>query len=285
MGYAFMRNRLVTFCAPIFLGVVALLSLPNENVGPFNAINPHLIAKLVLALILINLLGRAAANYFGHHAFALTGFLGGFSSSTATIAAMGYLARKDKGLLPASSTAAVLSNVATYLQLMVIIGLTSLDALMHILEPLLIGGAVATLYAILIMKNNPPHKDRPQNYASSTNPAWQALIIATGLSLMMVFVAAFNYWYGHKGINWSAAFSGFVDAHITAVSISNLVAQGQLNADYLRTPVLIALSTNTLMKLVVAVMSGGAPFSCRVIPGLVLMISATWTASLLFPIT
>jgi uncharacterized membrane protein (DUF4010 family) len=108
-------------------------------------------------------------------------------------------------------------------------------------------------------------------------------MIAAGISAMMMLVAVVNHWFGRQGINWSAAISGLVDAHLTAVSVSHLVAEGQLSVDYSSIPILLALSTNTLMKFVVTLVSGGSVFAVRVAPGLVIMLACTWAAYVLLP--
>jgi len=55
-----------------------------------------------------------------------------------------------------------------------------------------------------------------------------------------------------------------------------LVGAGKMTATDAALPVLIALSTNTITKVVVCIFAGGAGFALRVIPGLVLVICAAW---------
>ncbi|UPT89207.1 hypothetical protein HAP41_0000009625 [Bradyrhizobium barranii subsp. apii] len=45
-------------------------------------------------------------------------------------------------------------------------------------------------------------------------------------------------------------------------------------------PVLAALSTNTLSKIVIGWVSGGRSFALRLIPGLILVITAAWAGAI-----
>jgi len=64
------------------------------------------------------------------------------------------------------------------------------------------------------------------------------------------------------------------------VSVSSLNAGGQESVPDSVVAILIALSTNTLTKMVLAFSSGGAPFARRVAPGLLLVAGAAWAGLL-----
>jgi uncharacterized membrane protein (DUF4010 family) len=66
------------------------------------------------------------------------------------------------------------------------------------------------------------------------------------------------------------------DAHATAASAASLMASNKISNVDAVTTILVGLSTNTLMKALVAFKSGGAIYAARIVPGLVLMIVAVW---------
>jgi uncharacterized membrane protein (DUF4010 family) len=92
----------------------------------------------------------------------------------------------------------------------------------------------------------------------------------------MLVSAGLNAWLGAQGILLGAALTGLVDAHATAASAASLMAANKISIDQAVAPILAGLTTNTVMKAVVAFKSGGARYAARIVPGLALMITAVW---------
>ena len=79
----------------------------------------------------------------------------------------------------------------------------------------------------------------------------------------------------------AAGAAGFADAHAIAVSIGSLVAAQKISVAEAVVPILIALSTNTITKIALAVINGGGRYALQVVPGLLLTIAAAWLGWLL----
>ena len=81
----------------VLLAAVALIALPllpDRTLDRWGALNPQLIGRLTVVVLLINAVGYVALRVFGARiGLPVTGFLGGFVSSTATIASLGKRAR------------------------------------------------------------------------------------------------------------------------------------------------------------------------------------------------
>jgi uncharacterized membrane protein (DUF4010 family) len=72
---------------------------PDRYMGPYNAWNPHAIMEFVIAIFSISLVGKLAIHWLGaHYGLLLTGLMGGFASSTATIHTMGMVAKTQPQL-------------------------------------------------------------------------------------------------------------------------------------------------------------------------------------------
>jgi uncharacterized membrane protein (DUF4010 family) len=113
----------------LLLAAAALVILPltpDRTVDPFDAINPRTLWTLAVLMMAINGCGhialRAAGPAFG---LSFAGFASGFVSSTATIAAMGAQARRLPAMRAAAVSGAVLSSLATVLQLALLLAVTS----------------------------------------------------------------------------------------------------------------------------------------------------------------
>jgi uncharacterized membrane protein (DUF4010 family) len=103
-----------------------------------------------------------------------------------------------------------------------------------------------------------------------------AVLFAALISLIVLVTAALNAWLGARGMLLGAALTDFADAHATAASAASLMAATKSTSAQAVVPILIGLSTNTLMKGVVAFKSGGVHHAARIAPGLALMIAAVW---------
>jgi uncharacterized membrane protein (DUF4010 family) len=82
--------------------------------------------------------------------------------------------------------------------------------------------------------------------------------------------------FGQLGVMLTATISGFADAHSSTASIATLAKSGRLPFDAIVGPLLIAISSNSVSKCVVAWVSGGRRFAAYVIPGQVLLTLAMW---------
>jgi len=92
----------------------------------------------------------------------------------------------------------------------------------------------------------------------------------------MLLAAALQQWLGKEGVIAAAAIAGFADTHSAAVAVASLVAAGKLSVNEAVLPILASLTTNTITKIVLAVLSGNWRFISAIIPGLVLVILAAW---------
>ena len=92
----------------------------------------------------------------------------------------------------------------------------------------------------------------------------------------MLLAVALQQWLGKEGVIAAAAIAGFADTHSAAVAVASLVAAGKLSVSEAVLPILASLTTNTITKAVLAVLSGNWRFISAIIPGLVLVILAAW---------
>ena len=269
----------------IFAGatLVVLPLLPDKAFGPYGALNPRTIWIVVVLVMGVSALGYIAVRLMGaRFGLPLAGLASGFISSVATIGAMGARAAKNGNLLRPAVAAAVLSTVATFVQLTVLLAATSTATLMALSVPLACGGAAALLYGgvftVLALRHEVERQDEPGHAFSLRS----ALLFAALLAVILVASAALDDWFGGAGVLAVAGLAGLADTHSPAISVASLVASDKLGADAAVVPILAAVTTNTLTKMVFAVTGGGAAFAVRVIPGLILVLAAAWAGARFF---
>ncbi|MFC3677008.1 MgtC/SapB family protein [Ferrovibrio xuzhouensis] len=262
--------------------LVILPLLPDQAVGPFDVLNPRRIWIVVILVMAIGGTGHIAVRALGaRFGLPLAGFAGGFVSSTATIGAMGAKAAKAPELLATASAGAILSTVATVIQLALLIGATSLAALEALALPLG-GAAVAAIgygaaFTLPVLRR-PPESEPPPG--RPFRPA-TALLFALMLAAILFASAALQAWLGEAGLLLATFLSGFADTHAPAISAAALAGSGHMAPQGAVLPVLAAFSSNTVSKIAFAAAGGGRAFALRVVPGLLLVAAGAWAGWLL----
>lgn len=268
--------------ALIFAAVilVVLPLMPNRYLGPFGAINPHTIWKIVILMMSISAGGYVAVRLLGpRFGLPIAGLASGFVSSTATIGAMGARALQEPALARPAVAGAVLSTVATILQMTAVLAATSRTTLYQMRYPLIASGVAALAYgAVLTIMS--VRQEVPLAAQKGRAFSLKSAIFFAGMIAAMLFLsAALNVWLGRAGVLAAAAVAGFADTHSAAVSVASLVAASKFTARDAVLPILAGLTTNTISKAAVAISTGGRRFAMHIIPGLVIVIAAAWAAA------
>jgi len=269
-------NDLILFSA---IALVVLPLAPDRFMGPFDALNPRAIARLIVLVMAISALGYVAMRVLGpRYGLPLAGFASGFVSSTATIYSMGERASRQESIMSGAVAGAVLSSIATIIQMTIVIGMVQPYLLTALMLPLIFGGVAAGLYGLLffIKRGTASDSKNPNKDVSRAFDLKTAAVFSAIISLVMLVSAGLNAWLGVRGMLLGAAMTGMVDAHATAASAASLMAANKISIDQAVGPILVGLTTNTLMKAVVAFKSGGTRYAARIVPGLALMMIAVW---------
>ena len=273
-----LKDALV-FAAMIF---VVLPLVPNRFIGPFHAINPRTIWVIVILIMTVSAAGYVAVRLMGpRFGLPVAGFASGFVSSTATIAAMGARSEREPPLARSAVAGAVLSTLATIVELAVVLGATNRASLSVLAVPLIAAGTTALLYGILFTVKTLRSEVPLTAQKGRAFSLKAALAFAATIAFMLLLSAALNARMGERGVIVAASAGGFADTHSPAVSVASLVSAGALAPTDTVFPILAALTTNTFSKIILAFSSGGRRFGIQVTPGLVLVIASAWAATLL----
>lgn len=257
--------------------LVVLPLVPDRFIGPYAAINLRTICSLTVLLMAVGAIGHIAVRTLGtRYGYAISAIASGFASSTVTIAAMGHLVSQHPDNIKILSAAAILSNMATVTQVGLILGAVDPALLRHMWGPLLAGAAATALYGVCLMFPKPTTgANQPIKVGGAFNLKLALIVTLTMTGITFVSSVMLSH-FGQVGVMLTATFSGFADAHASTASIATLAKSGQLPFDAIVGPVLIAISSNSVSKCVVAWVSGGRRFAAYVIPGQVLLTLALW---------
>ncbi len=287
------RDALIFFVAAFII----LPLLPDTDLGPFGALNPHRIWTIVVLLTATGWVGYIASRILGpRRGLAITGLAGGFVSGSATTAAMAHRA-KDHQVENDALAAAVLASLSSLLLLSSICWFVSPDVLRALL-PSVIAGAITLLLmagaAILrhsrisgVFHPVPPGVNRLKRSSRveaprvETEPAQTdqepteepitprpfdpkpVLLLTTVLTLALLLGRWGAATFGTAGITAVSALIGLADSHAAALAAAQLQAAGTITTRAAVIGIGAALGANMLVKMLLAFAAGGLRVGAR----------------------
>jgi uncharacterized membrane protein (DUF4010 family) len=264
----------------LLFGAAALVVLPltpDRPVGPLGVLNPRTLWKLVVLVMGISASGYVALRLLGPRlGLPLSGLASGFVSSAATIGVMGRRAAQEPRLRRPAVAGAVLSTVATIVQMVVVLAATSAPTLRAMRASLALAGLAAGAYGLLFalrLRHGPADGAGPLGRAFNLKIS---VLFAATVAGILLLSAAVNQWLGSRGLLAAVALAGLADTHAAAISAASLAAAGKISPPEAVIPILAGLTTNTITKAVMAAANGGRRFALETIPGLLLVILAAW---------
>ena len=268
----------------LILGVsvlVILPVLPDLNFGPGGALNPRNLFIIVVLVMLIGAAGHIATRVAGARlGLPVSGFLSGFVSSTATIAALGRRASEKPDDSKSAGAGATFSSVSSLIQIGIILLILS-PAMFAAGLPVLLGaGLAAGLYGAVVFflaqrgDVKPAVLELPQQVFSVKGAVNFALIVAT----TMLISAILNEYFGSAAILVTVALAGLASTNSATFALASLVAAGQISAIDGVLPLAAALSANTVVRIWIALRSGESSFRSTVSGGLLVQLAVLWLA-------
>ncbi len=263
--------------------LIVLPVVPNELIGPFDAINPRNLWLVVILVMFIGALSHLALRLFGSKTgLPVVGLVSGFISSIATVGAMGTRARKTPELMGAAVAGATLSCLATVLQLSLLLAAIHPPTLYALAAPLIAGGVTISIYGVVVtlssFHQNGTEIDNPgRSFSVKT-----AIILAAIIALALLVSAALKTWFGQAGLIVASGVAGLADAHAATISVASLALGGKLAVTDAVVPILVAFSVNAASKVIAAFITGGWIFARQVTLGIIIQVSSIWVAWWLF---
>jgi uncharacterized membrane protein (DUF4010 family) len=263
--------------------LIVMPLLPDRAVDPFSVLNPRKLWLVAVLVMSINAAGYVALRAFGpRRGLALSGLFGGFVSSAATIAGMAQRARAHPELRSQCVAGALASNVATIVQLALVLLAVAPDLLRRLAIPLALGGVTAAIIGGLSLRRayDGARELEMQQYDRAFSPR-HALLFAAIVAAALMTAAALRQWLGARGVFAAAAASGLADVHAATVAVGQLVSAGGLATAEASIAIAIAFTANSLVKCVASV-AGGSAYAVSVIAGIMalnaVVLLAVWLA-------
>lgn len=254
----------------LLLAALGLIVLPLIPAGPLEwlaGIAPRPLAALVLLILAMQAVGHVALRWLGARGGALlAGFVGGFVSSTATIASFGSQARAQPAQIAVLAGGGGLSSAATWLQAVVLCAALSPAAALALLPVAAagaLGAATVGLLALRVRHDGHAAMAPPEPRGSALRPR-EAMAVAALLGLVTAGVSQAQQWFGNAGLHLGIAIAALADAHAPVATLAALHAAHHLPAQGVLQGTLIAIAVNSVTRCVVAAISGGRAYAQRV---------------------
>jgi uncharacterized membrane protein (DUF4010 family) len=265
----------------LVLAGVALVIVPLAPAAPlagFGGLAPRTAAWLVLLILSIQAAAHVARRLLGERqALMAAGLLGGFVSSTATIATLGAQAKTQAPPVQRRlAGAASLSGAATWLQALAIAAVAS-PALLPRLLPMALAGALVALSMGAWNTRHGNSVAAPPSAPCRPLRLREALLVAALLLGVSITVGWLRSRFGMQGLFAGSAVAALADAHAPIATAFGLHAQGAIETRDALMAVLVAAGVNSASRSVVALASGGAAYGARVGAAL----ASSWAAAAL----
>ncbi|WP_276502501.1 MgtC/SapB family protein [Terrimonas pollutisoli] len=243
--------------------VVALLIfpfLPDQNLGPYNVINPREIGWVIILTSGLGFAGYILMRLLGaSRGILLSGIMGGLVSSTAVTWVFAKKSKENEALshscsiaiLAASSIMIIRVLVWTFLFNRTLFNKTYLSILLVFLAG--IGITLLIYYKY--------HKQKRKEKIEATIPKTKPLDLQGALVFGLIYIVILlvvsyaNDQLGEKGMLLSSAIAGLSDIDAITISVSKL-AHSNLDLSIAANAVIIAAISNTLVKMGIGIWAG-----------------------------
>jgi uncharacterized membrane protein (DUF4010 family) len=254
----------------LLLSVVLLPLLPNEDMGPWNALNPRNIGWLVVLISAIGFAGYVAVRLFGaRKGLGLTGLLGGLASSTAVTLTFSGRARETPSLAPACAVAVVLAGSTMFPRVAIELAAVSPALAARAAWPLGLataGGLGAGAFLYLRASRASRERARDDTTLELENPfaLKSALQFAALFTAVLLFSAGARAWFAEAGVLVSALVTGLANVDAITLSVAGMHDEGTVSAHVATLAVGVAVGANTLSKVAIAWALGGGRLALRI---------------------
>ncbi len=277
------RRDLVSILQFAVLTFIILPILPNENIGPYDAINPYQIWLMVVLISGVSLAGYIALRLIGQrHGAVLLGLFGGFVSSTATTLVYTRRSKYSEHFTQLAVVIILIANLTVLIRLAIVSSVVSptiLPQLLPVLGGGLLLGSGATIYwwHQLNQQNEIPVPEI-KNPTEIRTAATFGLIYA----IVLFFAAWLTDIAGSRGLYAVALISGMTDVDAITLTSLRLFELGKLEASETITAISLGIMANIAFKLGLIYFIGTTLLAKRCITGMLATAMGIGVALLVF---
>lgn len=253
------EDELFAFIKFIILCLLLFPFLPDADYGPSGLLNPQHIGFIVVVVSSISFVGYLLIKYTGtNKGILLMALFGGLVSSTAVAWTFALRSKKSD---PEQSTlyaaGITLASSIMYLRVLAVAMIFNWSFAALLMLPCIIMFIVGLVFALIFIRQTSSTipTDTPIQLGNPVN-----ILNALGFGLLYVAIAYLVYYgekfFGSKGLIVSGFISGLADVDAITITIATLSKEQQIAIHHLAVVVLLATFSNTMVKTLIAILSG-----------------------------
>jgi uncharacterized membrane protein (DUF4010 family) len=259
------RKELHAALQLLLISVVLLPVLPDHGYGPWQVLNPYEIWWMVVLIAGISFIGYFTMKIAGpEKGVILTALTAGMASSTALTLHFSRLSQKQEGMNNLFASGILVACGTMFPRIVLIASLINPVLFNYLIAPMTVMTLLTFFSAAVIWHKSIDHP--PSELANLINPLElkPALFFGALLVLVILLGKAAIHFFGDAGIYMLAAVSGIADVDPINLTLSRM-SIAELSLDVTVMGIVIASSSNTLLKAGLAMFIGGPGLGVRVL--------------------
>ena len=251
----------------------------NVDLSRFNSldlINPRKIWMVVVLITGIDVFGYVLSKIIGNKkGFALTSFLAGFVSSTSATQSLAQRSKKTN-FVSHLVGAAVLANMASFLQIFLLVGSLNPNWLASIIPGLLIMIFTSALLVVFFLKKKEPDTNESEQVQKTEKifSLIPALKFAGILIVIKLVTKICLILFGQSGFIISSVIASFAGLDAILVNLAEMAGQ-TITFKFAFITFILVNATNLLSKTVYSYLQGSRRFAFRFLISALLIMAAS----------
>jgi uncharacterized membrane protein (DUF4010 family) len=248
---------------------VVLPVLPDEGMGPLQALNPYRVWLMVVLISGLSFAGYLVLRLAGERrGLPLLGVLGGLVSSTATTLAYSRHVAEDRTSVDSGVVIALIANVTVLAKLAVVAAVAGPQTLPQLL-PILAGGLLAGMPLPFLLWRRLTRAASETPHLELSNPS--EMRVALGFAALYAGVLLALAWLHHvaglRGVYAMALASGLTDIDAITLSTLQLASAGSLSAIQAALAISLAYAASIALKFGIVLGFAGWPAARKAAAG------------------
>ncbi|WP_299018250.1 MgtC/SapB family protein [uncultured Photobacterium sp.] len=241
----------------LLISVVMLPLLPNQGMGPWQAINPYEIWWMVVLIASISFVGYFAIKIGGaEKGILFTCLFAGLSSSTALTLQFSNLSKQQSHLSGLLASGILISCGTMFPRILFVCSVINYALVDLLWWPMLLMMAGFYLPAYWIWQHANVTSEKSPEVKQSPLALSSALFFGLVLLLIMLLSNALQEWFGDAGTLSLAAISGITDVDAITLALGRQSASNGLLVNTTVLAIFIAAAVNSLVKMGMACFVG-----------------------------
>lgn len=232
----------------LIISVVILSVIPDEDMGPWDALNPYKIWWMVVLISSISFVSYFAMKFAGaRKGIMATALFAGFASSTALTLQFSKMAKQVPQASPLLAAGVLFACGTMYPRVLLVASVINPDLLLPLAVPTLTMAAMTYTPALWLWYRG--NQSVPEHVAPPASPLslWSALGFGALLTGILLLSSGLKATLGDAGVLMLAAASGVADVDPINLSLSGMSRDG-LALETAMLGIVIAASVNGLLK-------------------------------------